>query len=74
MIFRVDPSLGTAAEFCARLKEHGLLMLAIGAQQVRAVTHLDVDEADTARAGEILAEVAERAPRTKVVAAEGVVY
>jgi threonine aldolase len=74
VIFRVDAPLGTAAEFCTRLKERGLLMLAIGAQQVRAVTHLDVNEADTARAGEILGEVAQRAPRTKIVAAEGVVY
>ncbi len=43
VIFRVDPALGTAAEFCGRLKDRGLQMLAIGAQQVRAVTHLDLD-------------------------------
>jgi hypothetical protein len=49
-------------------------MLAIGAQQVRAVTHLDVSEADTLRAAEILAEVAEEAPRSKVSAGEGVHY
>ena len=71
---RRPASLGTAAEFCQRLKERGLLMLAIGAQQVRAVTHLDVDEADTIRAGEILAEVTEQAPRGKVVAGQEVVY
>ena len=74
VIFRVEPKLGTSAEFCTRLKERGLLMLAIGPQQVRAVTHLDVDETDTARAGEILAEVAEKAPRGKVVAGQEVVY
>ncbi len=74
VIFRVEASLGTAAEFCQRLKDQGLLMLAIGAQQVRAVTHLDVDESDAVRAGEILAEVAERAQRTKVVSGEEVVY
>ena len=28
VIFRVEPRLGTAAEFCARLKQRGLLMLA----------------------------------------------
>src|SRR5262249_48340658 len=50
VIFRVDPSLGTAAELCQRLADRGLLMLAIAAQQVRAVTHLDVDAVDTARA------------------------
>lgn len=74
LIFAVEPSLGTAAELCQRLKEHGLLMLAIGAQQVRAVTHLDVDKPDAVRAGEILAEVAEQAPRGKVVAGQEVVY
>jgi threonine aldolase len=74
VIFRVDPKLGTAAEFCTRLKEHGLLMLAIAPQQVRAVTHLDVDETDTARAGEILAQVAGKAPRGKVVTGQEVVY
>ncbi len=58
VIFHVEPTLGTAAEFCERLKAAGLLMLAIGPQQVRAVTHLDVDAAATARACEILAEVA----------------
>jgi threonine aldolase len=74
VIFRVAASLGTAAEFCTRLKNAGLLMLAIGAQQVRAVTHLDVNRANTIRAGEILAEVAERAPGSKVGVAEGVHY
>jgi len=74
VIFRVDPALGTAAEFCEKLKAAGLLMLAIGAQQVRAVTHLDVDEADTAKACEILAEVARQAPRTKAPAGKGMTY
>jgi threonine aldolase len=74
VIFHVDTSLGTAAEFCVRLKEHGLLMLAIGPQQVRAVTHLDVNAADADDAGEILAEVAEHAPRSKVAAGKGVTY
>ncbi|MEX0676303.1 MAG: GntG family PLP-dependent aldolase [Pirellulales bacterium] len=74
VIFRVDPALGTAAEFCEKLKARGLFMLAIGAQQVRAVAHLDVDEADTRRACEILAEVASQAPRTKVPAGKGITY
>jgi threonine aldolase len=74
VIFRVDPSLGTAAEFCQRLKEEGLLMLAIGPQQVRAVTHLDVDAADTAKAAEILANVAQRKPAGKVKAGAAVTY
>ena len=74
IFFHVEPSLGTAEEFCTRLKDRGLLMLALGPQQVRAVTHLDVTEADTIRAGQILAEVAERAPRTKVKAGQGATY
>ncbi len=61
VIFRVDPRLGTAGEFCARLKQRGLLMLPIDATSVRAVTHLDVDSADVDRACEILAEVAQSA-------------
>ena len=74
VIFKVEPSLGTAAEFCEKLKAAGVLMLAIAAQQVRAVTHLDVDEADTLRAGEFLAEVAKRAPRMKVPTGKGITY
>ncbi|MBI3837193.1 MAG: hypothetical protein HY288_04570, partial [Planctomycetia bacterium] len=74
VIFRVEESLGTAAEFCVRLKDQGLLMLAIGPQQVRAVTHLDVNEADTVRAGEILAEVAKHPPGDKTTAKKGVTY
>lgn len=68
VIFEVDRSLGSAAELCTRLKERGLLMLAIAATQVRAVTHLDVDEADTARACEILSAAARRTERPKAAA------
>lgn len=46
VIFQVAAELGTAAEFCDRLREHGVLMLSVGAQDVRAVTHLDVSPAD----------------------------
>jgi threonine aldolase len=58
VFFRVDPALGTAAEFCAELARRGLLMLATAPQTVRAVTHLDVTEADVDRALEILAAAA----------------
>ena len=64
VIFRVDSELGTAEEFCQRLAERGLLMLAIGPGQVRAVTHLDVSDDDTARAAELLAEAAKPTART----------
>jgi len=42
VIFGIDPSLGTAAEFVERLEERGVRMFDIGPQRVRAVTHLDV--------------------------------
>jgi threonine aldolase len=74
VIFKVDPALGTAAEFCEKLKAAGVLMLAIGAQQVRAVTHLDVNAADTERACDILATVARSAPASKTPAGKGVTY
>jgi threonine aldolase len=57
LFFRVDPTCGTAAEFSARLKERGLLMLPTAPQTIRAVTHLDVTAADVDRAIEILKEV-----------------
>jgi len=60
LFFHVDPALGTAAEFSARLKERGLLMLATAPTTIRAVTHLDVDGDDVERAIGILKEVARR--------------
>jgi threonine aldolase len=42
----VDPALGTAAEVVARLKARGVLVSALGAQVVRACTHLDVSRSD----------------------------
>lgn len=75
VIFGVEESLGTAADFCLRLKEQGLLMLSIGPQQVRAVTHLDVTTADAKRAGEILAQVAaDRGRKTRAVGHAEVTY
>ncbi|MEQ8846168.1 GntG family PLP-dependent aldolase [Botrimarina sp.] len=46
----VDPSLGAAAGFAGRLAGHGVGLLAIGPQRVRAVTHLDVDDTQIHRA------------------------
>lgn len=57
VIFNVTPELGTAAEFSARLRQQGVLMMAIGKQQIRAVTHLDVSAEDTHRAIEALETV-----------------
>ncbi len=74
VIFTVDRSLGTAAEFCQRLAGEGVLMLAIGAQQVRAVTHLDVDRAAAQQAGQVLAVVAAGKSSGKTKAGQGVTY
>ena len=47
----------SAAAAVAALKERGLWISAFGPRTVRAVTHLDVSDAEIERAGEILAEV-----------------
>jgi threonine aldolase len=46
----VEPSLGTAAQVAARLKERGVLASALGPQTIRFCTHLDVsqEQAETA--------------------------
>lgn len=63
VIFRVDPALGTAAQLAAAFQEAGVLVLAFGPAKIRAVTHLDVNEADVRRAGQIVREVVERRRR-----------
>ena len=60
IIFRVEPKLGSAAEFVAELKTQNVLSLAISAQQVRLVTHLDVTEAQCRQAAKIIRETAGR--------------
>ncbi len=56
VIFRVDPALGAAAHITTMLREAGVLVLAFSPTKIRAVTHLDVDEADVRRAGKIIRE------------------
>jgi threonine aldolase len=58
VIFRVDPRLGTAPDFAARLKHRGVLMFATSPTSIRAVTHLDVNADDIAEAAKILQEMA----------------
>jgi threonine aldolase len=75
VIFAVEPGLGTAAEFATALKQRGLLMLSVGPQLIRAVTHLDVNGDDAERAGEILRETVRAATGARRPAAEeAVVY
>ncbi|HEX5471600.1 MAG TPA: low-specificity L-threonine aldolase [Lacipirellulaceae bacterium] len=58
VIFEVDPELGTAAAFSARLRDEGILMNANGPQRIRAVTHLDVSREQVLRAAEAIHETA----------------
>lgn len=43
VIFRVNPNLGTSAEFVAALEKEGVRAMVFGPQLIRMVTHLDVD-------------------------------
>ena len=60
VIFRVDAKLGSAAQFVAELKAKDVLALAIGPQQVRMVTHLDVNESQCKQAARVIRETAEQ--------------
>jgi threonine aldolase len=57
VIFRCAPGAPDAATVVARARERGVLVSAFAARTVRATTHLDVDAAGCARAGEVLAAV-----------------
>lgn len=52
--FRVDPRVGTSESVVDRLRSQGVLMLALGPDAVRAVTHLDVTADDVDRALAVL--------------------
>lgn len=54
VFFDVDPALGTADDFCARLHKQGVRMLALKQNSVRAVTHLDVSMHDIEQVAELL--------------------
>jgi threonine aldolase len=75
VIFAVDPKLGSASEFATALKERGLLMLSVGQQLIRAVTHLDVNGDDVERAGEVLRDTVRAASNGSArTSEEAVVY
>lgn len=63
VIFDIDPHLGTAAEFAARLREQGVWLMATGPQRVRAVTHLDISTTQIERAIEVLQSLCAARPR-----------
>jgi threonine aldolase len=54
VIFRVDPHLGSAADFVSKLEENGIRTLPVAADKIRAVTHLDVDHSGVCRAADVI--------------------
>ncbi|MGZ4397405.1 MAG: low specificity L-threonine aldolase, partial [Gaiellaceae bacterium] len=58
VVFGLAPDAIDAPTLVLRAQERGVLVFAVGPRAVRAVTHLDVDRAACARAGEILADLA----------------
>ena len=70
VIFRVEPRLGSAAEFAAELKAAGLLCLTTSPTQIRLVTHLDVTEAQCIQAAKTIRETAGRLASGKKTAAK----
>ena len=56
--FRIDPAMGDAHEFTAKLHDRGVLVHALGSHTVRACTHLDVSTKQVKCAADILVEVA----------------
>ncbi len=57
VIFELHSNRLSPEEFAARCKEAGLLLLAIGGNRVRLVTHLHISDEDVARAIEIFQSV-----------------
>ncbi len=60
VIAEVDRALGSAAEFCAVLRERGVLMLPISPSRIRAVAHLDVTPKQVEEAAAVLSNAAGR--------------
>lgn len=75
VMFQVDPELCSGPGFVAALKSKDVLVLAVGPQRVRAVTHLDVTSEEVDRAASIIAETAQAARQgTLEIVGEGAHY
>lgn len=59
VIFRIDPAICSAADFCAAAKGQGVWMLPFSAQHVRAVTHLHISLDDAETAGKTIQQIFE---------------
>ena len=56
--FQVDPELGDARSFANAIAAHGVAMLPIGPQRIRAVLHLDVSSPQVTEAARAMADAA----------------
>ena len=54
---KVDPSVGTAAEVAAFLRSRNILVTVIGAQVLRACTHLDITREETEYAAGVIRDI-----------------
>jgi threonine aldolase len=60
VIFHMEEGAPDAGAIAARAKDAGVLLTVFGPRKLRAVTHLDVNREDCARAAELLARAIER--------------
>jgi len=75
VIFHIAPELETGAGFVARLRERGIGALAIGRDQVRMCTHLDVSREDAIAACRVIQDVARECHQgVTCSAAQGATY
>ena len=59
VLFSVDPRLGTAAQFAAKLHEAGVRCFPFSATSIRFVTHLHITRSDVEKAAQILCRLVE---------------
>lgn len=59
VIFKIDPQVCSAAEFCEVAKQNGVWTFPFSAVHVRAVTHCHISEQDAVSAGKIFQQVFE---------------
>jgi threonine aldolase len=60
--FQADPDFATAKQIAATLKDHGILVFAVGPHLLRACTHLDVSDSQAEQVAETFRKVLSRAP------------
>jgi threonine aldolase len=63
--FEADRSLGSAADVAKALEERGVLAFVVGAQRLRACTHLDVSAAQAARVAEVIRQAVPRRAKAR---------